>query len=153
MKCKIYLCVNCILQAGLAHYRARYPGCRFVVATDDLAWVRARLGGQQDLVLPAGSPQEDLAALVACNHSLVITHFHTFLSLKSQPFIDFRLATVVLGCGRGCWRAGRSPCRPPSSSSPAPPARPARSSSAGTCCRDSDSLQKPVCISRYRVQK
>ena len=55
-----------------------------MVATDDLTWVRSKLGGQQDLVLAAGSPQEDLAALVACNHSLVITHFHTFLSLESQ---------------------------------------------------------------------
>jgi len=57
--------------AGLDYYRSRYPGCRFVVATDDLAWVRLHLANQPDLVLAQGSPEEDFAVLAACNHSLI----------------------------------------------------------------------------------
>ncbi|XP_037796398.1 galactoside 2-alpha-L-fucosyltransferase 3-like [Penaeus monodon] len=58
---------------ALNHYRQKFSnGVAFVAASDDMAFVRQRLGHHPDVYFSKGaSPFEDMALLSSCNHSIV----------------------------------------------------------------------------------
>ncbi|XP_027223995.2 galactoside alpha-(1,2)-fucosyltransferase 2 isoform X1 [Penaeus vannamei] len=58
---------------ALSHYRQKFPNeVAFVVASDDMAFVRQRLGHYPDVFFSSGeSAADDMALLSSCNHSIV----------------------------------------------------------------------------------
>ncbi|XP_037796617.1 galactoside alpha-(1,2)-fucosyltransferase 2-like [Penaeus monodon] len=58
---------------ALNYYRRKFSNdVAFVVASDDMAFVRMKLGNHSDVYFSAGaSPFEDMALLSSCNHSIV----------------------------------------------------------------------------------
>ncbi|XP_068214485.1 galactoside alpha-(1,2)-fucosyltransferase 2-like [Palaemon carinicauda] len=54
------------------YYREKYPDARFIVASDDMAYVKKAFGGYTDVLFAPGSAREvDMALLASCNASII----------------------------------------------------------------------------------
>ncbi|XP_068214483.1 galactoside alpha-(1,2)-fucosyltransferase 1-like [Palaemon carinicauda] len=54
------------------YYREKYPDARFIVASDDMAYVKRAFGGYTDVLFAPGSAREvDMALLASCNASII----------------------------------------------------------------------------------
>lgn len=59
---------------AMQYYRNKYPNVLFVVASDDMSYVRKNFGNESDVLFAPGSPRElDMALLTSCNHSIITT--------------------------------------------------------------------------------
>ncbi|XP_066957192.1 galactoside alpha-(1,2)-fucosyltransferase 1-like [Macrobrachium rosenbergii] len=54
------------------YYREKYPGCRFLVSSDDLSFAKRSFGAYTDVLFTPGSVREvDMALLASCDHSII----------------------------------------------------------------------------------
>jgi len=59
-------------QAGLDYYRAQYnTSTIFLLVSDDMEWCREKFSGDDVFLMGGSSPEEDLALLSSCNHTLI----------------------------------------------------------------------------------
>ena len=61
---------------GMDYFRRRFPGCLFLVVSDDPAWCEENLLDGEDIFLVASYAAADLAILASCQH--VIMSYGTF---------------------------------------------------------------------------
>ena len=61
---------------GMDYFRRRFPGCVFLVVSDDPAWCETHLDEREDACIVASYPAADLATLASCQH--VIMSYGTF---------------------------------------------------------------------------
>merc|ERR1711892_898675 len=57
--------------AGMEYYRAKNQRSVFVLVSDDMAWCREKFSRRDVLLLGGNSPEEDLALVSSCNHTLI----------------------------------------------------------------------------------
>ncbi|XP_066957193.1 galactoside alpha-(1,2)-fucosyltransferase 2-like [Macrobrachium rosenbergii] len=54
------------------YFREKYPGCRFLVSSDDLSFAKRSFGAYTDVLFTPGSvPAVDMALLASCDHSII----------------------------------------------------------------------------------
>ena len=61
---------------GMDYFRRRFPGCLFLVVSDDPAWCEETLLDGEDIFLVASYAAADLAILASCQH--VVMSYGTF---------------------------------------------------------------------------
>ncbi|XP_064101886.1 galactoside 2-alpha-L-fucosyltransferase SEC1-like [Macrobrachium nipponense] len=63
------------------YYREKHPGCRFLVSSDDLSFVKRSFGAYTDVLFTPGSVREvDMALLAFCDHSIITLGSFSFWS-------------------------------------------------------------------------
>ncbi|XP_066957225.1 galactoside 2-alpha-L-fucosyltransferase Sec1-like [Macrobrachium rosenbergii] len=59
-------------QRAMAHYKNKFPKVRFLVASDDMDYVKMSFADHTDVLYTPGSPPElDMALLASGNHSII----------------------------------------------------------------------------------
>lgn len=78
-------------QTAIQYYQARFPGIKFCVFSDDIAWCKSAFEGSEfifcDLVGSQRSALHDLRLMSACNHHIIVNSSYSWWGawLNSKP--------------------------------------------------------------------